>query len=44
VGGRSRRTTTDLLVGVLLPSAVLSRGTRTFASGKYAAQVPGGVG
>jgi UDP:flavonoid glycosyltransferase YjiC (YdhE family) len=31
---RSRRTTTDLDVGVLLTSAVESSGTRTFASGK----------
>ena len=31
---RSRRTMTDLEVGVLLPSAVLSSGTSTLASGK----------
>jgi hypothetical protein len=40
----SRRITMDFDVGVLLVSAVESRGTRTFASGKYAAAQPSGVG
>ena len=37
-------TITDLEVGVLLTSAVLSRGTRMFVSGKEAAQQPRAVG
>ena len=40
---RSRRTTIDFDVGVRLPSATLSSGTSTLASGKYAAQLPGAV-
>src|SRR6185436_768985 len=40
----SRRTTIDFDVGVLLPSAVESSGTRTFVSGKYAAAHPRAVG
>jgi len=35
---------TDFDAGVLLPSAVTSSGTSTFASGKYAAAQPRGVG
>jgi hypothetical protein len=37
------RTMTDFDVGVLLPSAVLSSGTSTLVSGKYAAQHPRAV-
>ncbi len=40
----SRRTITDLDAGVLLISATDSSGTSTFASGKYAAAQPRGVG
>src|SRR4051812_20967645 len=41
---RWRRTTIDFDVGVLLVSAVESRGTSTLASGKYAAAHPRAVG
>jgi hypothetical protein len=34
----------DFDVGVMLLSAKLSRGTRGFASGKYAAAQPAGIG